>query len=353
MDWQLNAQEAANLVASAIDFHFKDTVTRQSEQAQPLLDKLEAGSKEFPGGKEFLTWAVNFDEEEGEEGYRGDEAVTFQNPANTRRAQASWYERHSGMTVTFTELNQAGINVTETTTGSRTKDQANAMATRLNNVLDEKLTDMTNRRRRTRNKMFWRDGSASNKDVPGVKYWVQDAPSSAIVIGGVDQGLNTKWRNRASLSIAANSGNATDQVLVKTLGREYRQLKRFGGNPNYLPAGSDFLDQLENELRARGTYTDAGWAKAGGKLDIGLDDVAFRGMAFQYDPTLDDMGEAKRCYFLEIGGQGLQLMHMSGERDQKHTPARPENRFVLYSSVTWKGGMICRRRNGMGVYGIA
>src|SRR3546814_5948792 len=51
-----------------------------------------------------------------------------------------------------------------------------------------------------------------------------------------------------------------NQNLVTTLQKEWRQLRRYGGAPDLVLAGSDFLEAYEKELRAKGNYTDTGWA---------------------------------------------------------------------------------------------
>lgn len=352
MDFQFTADELSNLASVALDFFMKGDIAKQTIQDKVLLKKLEASSKAFPGSKELLSWAVKGEYVTTEMGFAGDERVSYGNPAKVKRASARWYNRHAGITVTYEELQRMGIVVTETTTGSKTTDQANAAASRLEDGLADKLEDMAEGRARSRSRMFWLDGSQDAKAVPGVMYWIQDDPTAAIVVGGLDQGLLTWWRNRAQLGIVANAGNASTQVLVDVLQTEFRQATRYGQKPNAMLCGSDFLTQIERELRARGSYTETGWAGKG-KIDVSMSDPAFRGMAFEYEPILDDLGYSKRCYMLQLGGNGLRLMHMDGWRDREHNPARPEDRYTLYKAITWTGGMICRQRNGQGVYSIA
>ena len=154
-----------------------------------------------------------------------------------------------------------------------------------------------------------------------------------------------------SLAIVASTANADSLPLVTVLQNEFRQLRRYGGKPNLFLAGSDFLEQLENELRAKGTYTDKGWAENGNRIEMSADDVAFKGINVQYDPTLDDLGEAKRGYVLDT--KSIYPMVMSGEDEKQHTPARPEDRYVIYRAMTWTGGLVAKRRNSSGVYSIA
>ena len=353
MTFSLSASQIQNFMAASIEFHMRGEVAKQSIQDKHLLKMLEAGSKPFPGGKDKkITYRVKGDYVGAEEGYEGDDQVSYYNPSEIREASIIWYERHIGLTCTGTELKMAGITVTESDVKYTMKDQKQAAATRLANIWDDKMEDMTESRSRSRERMFWADGSASTKDVPGVKYWIVDNPTVPLVVAGLDQGANTWWRNRARLGIVANLANAASQVLVDTLQFEYRQLTRYGDKPTTLLCGSAFIEQLERELRARGQYTQTGWSGTG-TLDVSMGDVNFKGMRAQYEPHLDDIGESKRGYWLNIGANGLCQMHMDGELDKSHAPARDPKEYVIYMARTSTLAMKCRRRNHMGVYSIA
>jgi hypothetical protein len=81
-------------------------------------------------------------------------------------------------------------------------------------------------------------------------------------------------------------------------------------------------------------------------------DIAMRGAGtFVYDPTLDDLGSAKRCFFIDP--KHLYLMVMDGEDMKQHSPARPADKYVLYRGVTWTGGMVADQLNCHGVYEVA
>jgi hypothetical protein len=160
--------------------------------------------------------------------------------------------------------------------------------------------------------------------------------------------LNAWWQNRASLSI--NSGKvASDLTVVTKLQKEVRQLRRYGGRPTIALAGSDFLDWMEQELRSKGNFTMEGWAKSG-RIDASVADISFKGIDFEYDPTLDDMGRSKYLYLLDP--KTIYPMVIEGEDMKKHNPARPENKYAFYRAVTWVGGIVCDQRNANGVYSV-
>jgi hypothetical protein len=157
------------------------------------------------------------------------------------------------------------------------------------------------------------------------------------------------WRNRSLVGANAivydtsNGGN-----IVQTMKREIRQLRKFGGKPNVALCGADFIDAMEREYRANGQYYVDGPGKGDVDLDVGT--IRMGNLRFEYDPSLDDLGFAKRCYIWS--DKDLFLMKMPGEWNRPHAPARPVNQFVVNRSITCTGQMIARRLNSAGVYAI-
>jgi len=342
-------EQIENISNAAIEFHFqRGTVTSQTLQDKPLLDAMMKKSKNFPGGKDNITVRVKGEYETTIQGFENDDTVTYGNPANIKKAAYPWKLIHAGIKFTKHELLQDGIRVTDSSDGSSTAVASDAEKIALANILDDKLEDMQEGTDRGMNDMFWRDGTQDPKVVPGVMSFVVDDPTAAQVVGGIDQNANTWWRNRARLGMTATT--AADQNVVQLMQKDWRQLRRYGGKPNLVLAGSDFLDWFEKELRAKGNYTLEGWAKDG-KIDASVADVMFKGVELQYDPTLDDLGRAKYCYALDT--RHIFPMVIEGENMQKHNPARPEDKYVFYKAVTWVGGLVCNRRNVHQVFSIA
>jgi hypothetical protein len=129
---------------------------------------------------------------------------------------------------------------------------------------------------------------------------------------------------------------------------ERRQLIRYGGNPDTFVCGSDFLGAMELEIRANGNYSDTGFR---GGQDGSMGSMSFAGQTITYDPTLDDLGHAKRAYWFD--SRRTFLMAMENEWRKDHTPARPANQFVLYRSITSTGQMITTQPNSGVVIDIA
>jgi hypothetical protein len=85
---------------------------------------------------------------------------------------------------------------------------------------------------------------------------------------------------------------------------------------------------------------------------IAVGDTVFPGGTVpEYDPTLDDLGLSKRCYWWD--SSKVYLMAMEGEWGHKFTPSRPTNQFVVYKSLTHTGQVVGQQLNGALVIDIA
>lgn len=343
----LEIEHAGN---AAIEFHWNTPkVYSQTIQDKPLLKKMRAKTKTFPGGKDNITARVKGTYTTTIQGFDSNDTVTYGNPANIKQATAPWKLVHSGISFTMHELLKSGISITETKSGENTSNASRQEKIMLANLLNDKIEDMREGTDRGMNEMFWRDGTQDAKLVPGITSFIVDDPDAVGTVLGIDPALETYWKNRANLTITLGAGPETGAVL-NTFQTEFRQLRRFGGNPDAIYAGSDMMDRLEKELKAQGFYTQTGWAKSG-RIDGSVTDMDFKNVMIEYDPTLDDLGYEKRAYVLDCSK--IFPMVIDGENGKDHTPARPENQYVFYRARTWVGGLMCNQRNAHGVYGFA
>lgn len=340
------AQELNNISNAVLNYHVRGPAKVQILQDRPLYNDLMSGKKTFPGGKEFITYPVKGVFTTSLMGYTYDDQVTFQNPANIKRAQAPWYEMSGGVSVTMTELKKAGISVVDTN-GERTTNHSEQEIIQLTNLLDDKFEDMDEGTKRSLAEIQWRDGTQDPLVFPGIPSFITTTPTTGTTFG-IDRSANAWWRNRASMAI--NSSNPSDQNIINTFQTEIRQLRRYAKSPKHkIYAGSTFMSQFEAELRSKGNYTLEGWMKGGGAVDGGMADIMFKGIAIQYEPLLDDLGFAKRAYILDLNA--IRLRPMDGEEWKLHTPARPPERYVIYRAVTYTGALCADQLNSSGVYG--
>jgi hypothetical protein len=272
----------------------------------------------------------------------------FYTPANIKRANYPWREHHIGLTLTHTELKIDGISVIDPgSSGERTSEHSRREMTVLVGLLEDKLFDLGEQYARSFNALLYGDGVADPKALAGLKLLVADDPSVGTV-GGINRATAgfEWWRNRAHTvafgtkvtgtpalgvhgggAITANAANGG--ALLQALQSERRLLTKYGGKPDLMVAGSDFIGAMEMEIRANGNYSMTGFTR---NQDGSMGDMYFAGTEVIYDPTLDDLGLAKRAYWLDTSK--LMLMCMEDEWMHKHTPARPANQFIMYRSIT-------------------
>ncbi|WP_319496000.1 phage major capsid protein [uncultured Cohaesibacter sp.] len=360
---------------SATDYYLnKGEALQQAMQARPLVAIMERKAKEFPSGKAGLSFAIQGargangvgDPAGGGtasatlKGYEGDDTVEFYNPNEMNRVAYDWKEHHIGLSVTHTELKQDGITVTDE--AGKTAEKGGREATALVNLWENKLFDFGERYADSLNLLLWGDGTADPKALHGLQYFLLANPLAGTT-GGIDRttAIGEYFTNRArtaayKTAFDASGKPASEEIrwggdavqydvadggaLTQVLQYEKRQLIRYGGRPDVFLAGSDFIDAYEREQRANGNVQVRNYK---GNQDGAMGSVLFDGTTIEYDPTLDDMGFAKRGYWFD--SNKITLMKMQGEWRRNHNPARPHDKFVLRRSITSTGQMIAKQLN--------
>jgi hypothetical protein len=357
------AAEIANIANAALDYYWqRPEEFYQTLQDKPLLKWAETNPKKFPGGKGNISVALHGQFGDGTAnstvvGYTHNDTVGFFTPANIVRGNFPWREHHIGLTLTHTELKIDGISVVDTN-GEQTTEHTDREETVLVNLFQDKLFELGEQYARGMNGLLWGDGVADAKALAGMQYLISTVPSVG-VIAGLDQSLavNGWWRNRARTTAfgivvggtpalgawggdSIQSDPADGGALLTILQTEYRQLIRYGGKPTMALCGSDFLGAMEMEVRANGNYSMTGFQNS---RDVSVGALNYMGTPFTYDPTLDDLGKSKWCYWFDP--KKIFLVQMTDEWRKDHTPSRPANQFVLYKSITSTGQMIATQRN--------
>lgn len=345
------AAQVQNAANAALDFYVRGEAMDQAVQDKPLYDAMRKKQKTFPGGKENISIPVKGDRTTTIMGYEHDDRVSYQNPANIKRAVTPWKEIHGGIQFSGTELKKDGISVVDSTTGAKTVEHSQRELTALTGILDNKLDDMGKGWAESFNRMLWLDGSQDSKVCAGVQAYITNSPSTGVT-SGLDRAQFSWWRNRALVGANKITSSTTNQTLTKTLRKEVRQLRRYGGcRQAIVLAGSNALDKLEAEVAEKGDYTNEGFMNKG-KNEIGMADISMRGVGtFQYDPTLDDLGLSYFIYILDL--KAFRLWAMEGEDMKTHNPARPHDQYTYFRAMTWTGGTAVDQLNGNGVYEVA
>lgn len=352
-----SAAQISHALATGLDFYVKGPLFNQGIQDKPLLSKLEAKPKTFPGGNELISIGVKFEtgadgNNDAVSGFSHTDPVGFYNPGKGLRANYTWREHHIGMTLSETELKRHNILVDDKF-DNKTRRRGDPGLTVLANVMDEALEDFGEQYAKTMNALFWGDGTADLSALSGLRSIILDIPTIGVV-GGLANAVYPKWRNRAyTAAFNAHStydanfgGNkvtsspANGGALIAVLEREWLQLRRYGGKPNVFLAGSQFIDAMRIEIRANGDYSSAGF---NGTQDPSMGEIKFKGVPIVYDPTLDDLGRSKFAYI--FSDQDIYLYALEGDWRRQRNPARPYDQFVFHQSLLSTGQLIARRRN--------
>lgn len=357
------ADELANINNSVLETYIdKGKVWKQNIANKPMLDAFNAAAGKFAGGKEYVSFAVAAGQGGGSlAGYSGDDQVTYYNPTGTKRAKFPWKEHHIGITVTHTELKEDGIDVIEEGAEQSTSPMEGREEQALANLLDEKMEKLGEDYAYSLDRLVHGDGSTDAKAIAGIQSLILASPAVGTT-GTIGRPSNSWWRNRAATAAYAAAGGqdaitsstSNGGALIEFLEKEWLQLSKYrNGSTRYkIFAGSDWIAAYKKELRANGNYSMVGW-QGKGNVDGGMDDPTFKGTPIVWDPTLDDLSLAKRCYVIDMGRTGVRLLYMNGQRMKRHHPARPYDRYVMYNGITMTGVLIAKQLNTSGVYDIA
>jgi hypothetical protein len=356
------ADELANINNATLKNYLdKGTVFKQNVQNKPMLDAFNRTAGRFSSGQNLVvSLGVKAGQGGGSlQGYSGDDQVTYYNPATNKRVNYTAKEHHIGIVVTHSELKMDGIEVAED--GTETSQVDGREETALANLLDEKMDDLGEDYAKSLDSLIHLDGSADPKSLSGIASLILESPAVGST-GGLSRVGYSWWRNRAATAaygLAGGQGAITSSptnggALITFLDKEVRQLKRYArGDVTFKWfAGSSFIDAYKTELRANGHYSDT-MATDEGVPDGSIRDPKHAGNLIVYDPTLDDLGLAKRCYVIAMGRTGIQMLYFNGKRMLRHSPARPYDRYTLYNGITTTAVLAARQLNTSGVYDIA
>lgn len=344
----LNASQLLAMQESALDFYIREKVAPALHDVdRPLLKGLNAKMRTFSGGgaDRQITAPARWETQTTHQAFEFDDLVTYSNPSPQRALRYQWRQIHWGIEITETELQMAGVTVSDDMNAEMSGDEFS----RIQAVLETKMADMELGVQESLESMYWLDGTQNPKEPPGVMSLVHTNPSAPAYVGGVDQSTNAIWRNRASLGI--NVSTPSDLKLTSKLRSEELQLRKYRGRPTHRLCGSAFMDALWAEISSKGTFTQTGWA--GSAIDIGIEAPKQGGTSYVYEPFLDTLGLEKYCYVLDVGERGIYPMVMRGQNLKRRTPIRPNDKYVYMTAITHTFAMVCRNRNSSGVYSIA
>jgi len=305
-------------------------------QNKPLLRKLVDGKEEYGSGKENFSepvqGALMSDAAGFYAGVAGDDVLTFTGASAAVDTAFPFKMMWAGLQMTRDDLMKHGIDVVPNSMNVQfTGEDANRLA----DFMGTKERDFEESKAVSRNLMLWGDGTGDTKAIAGLQSIITLDPTAGSC-GGIAR-TNAWWQHIARTGV----GNAqpkvayskADQTLTQTLDYDIIQLGRYGAVTDTWLAGSDYIDAVKREMRAAGQQTVTGWADA--KTGILIKGIKLGPYDIEYDPTLDTLGFAKRCY--AFPSKTIKLRPMKGHWDRNEQRNEPADQLLYMIGTLDRG----------------
>jgi hypothetical protein len=178
---------------------------------------------------------------------------------------------------------------------------------------------------------LYSDGSSS-KQLGGLRLIIDDDPTSAGTIGGIDQVANTFWRNQ--FTAATSFTKTTARGLMNA---QWLTQVRGTDKPDLILAADDMYTPYEESLQENVRYTSTKMA------DAGFESIKYK----TADVVYDDQCPSKRMYFVNTD-----YMELCTPSDRRFTVGK--NRTVTNADydvipILFAGALTCSNRSLQGV----
>jgi uncharacterized protein YukE len=346
-----NTEQLAYAGKAAIDYFLKNDPIDQINVERPLIKKLTASMKPYAGGLQYVVEQLRKSNDSNFQSYFGDSQVSYNRKRTLDQAKFSWGAFHDGFGLNEDELAQNGITMTD----EKNSVPSDAEKVQLTNLLSENMETLKLGFQENFDLMLHRDGTGSATDIAGLDLLVSTAPTSSVVVGTINQSTNVWWQNYADIDISlATPGNLVDRMEIA-----WRETTRFGGyQPDFILAGSDFIDAYRRDAGLTVNRRFAAPAKGGATLDAATSGIFFKNVEIVWDPVFDTLDAtdapaiewSKRCYFLNT--RFLNLRPIKGHWMVSRKPPRVYDRYVHYWALTSKAALTTGKRNAHAVLSI-
>ena len=348
------ADELTQLGYIALDHYLRNKPIDEIARERPLLSKLMAGKKSFPGGKQFISEQVRKSYDSNFQWYWGDEDVSYNRKDTVMQTQFPWAGCHDGFSLNEDILLANGITVTDNA-GPSTNAGANLL--QLTNLFEENIETLRLGFEEQLDMELHRDGSHSSRAIAGLDHLVSMTPEVGRV-GGIDRATHEWWRNHAAIDVAESD-------LVNTMEGLWRDCTLNGGRPDFIIAGSAFVDAFRAAAKDEiSRYTILKTSGQNAQMDPSIEAQATStGLHFQqvpivWDPTFDalaveygDDSWLNRCYILNM--KHITLRPAAGHDMIARKPERMYNNYIWYWGLTFKGSLTMNRANCHAVVAVA
>ena len=340
------AEQISYAGKAAIDYIVRKKPEDLYNTDRPLLKKLQATKKSFPGAKQYINEKLRITNDANFQWFGPDEQVTYNRKRTLEEANFGWSSAHDGFALTEEELLQNYITVTDDKSAAPTTSEKHQFV----NLMKENTETLMMGFKEKFDLDLHRDGTQDVDAIPGLDALVSTTPSTGTV-GGIDRSVaaNVYWRNHAQLDV-------TIANLLNTMETLWRATTRVGGNtPNFILAGSTFIDTYRAAVKADLSLDVAVPPRGGYTLDGGNTGLFYKGVPIVWDPVFYDLDVAdsptqeweSRCYMLNT--RYLKLRPAQGQDMVVRRPPRAYDRYTHYWGLTWRGAMTITRPSAMAV----
>ena len=350
-----STQELQDAGKIALDFYLKNNPIDQVAVERPFLKSIMGKKKTFPGGKQYITEQLRYRYQSNFQWFNGASVVSYNKRVTIEQSQFPWRSAHDGFSLDEDRLAQNGISIDDNSKGG---NASRAEQVQLTNLLQEQTESLRLGFEEKFSMFLHLDGTSSTDAITGLDAIVATAPTSGVV-GGIDRGSNTWWRNNYTLSMTAPTTQAQAIAFLAVMETNWRACVKNGGRPDLIFAGAAFIDAYIAAMNLNGQAIQYAGGEAR-KLDGGISGVYYKGIEIQWCPEFDDNfggfvnpspSWTKRCYF--INSKHLQLRPMDGQDMVTRKPPRVYDKYVYYWALTWRGALTTNRANAHAVMALS
>lgn len=342
--------ELTQLGYVSLDAYMRNNPVDQVAVERPLLRRiLNAGGKAFNGGKQYVVEQVRHKYDSNFQFYFGASSVTYNKKDTVRQTQFTWGSMHDGFYLSEDDLLANGVTINDDQPKSATNDEK----VQLTALLEENIETLRLGFEEQFSLNAHQDGTQDADAIPGLDHLIQTDPTASSTVGGIAQDTNTWWQNNADLDVSQAN-------LIGVMETEWRNCIKNGGRPNFILAGSTFVDTFRAAadsvidrytiLNTTGQSSQFDPSVTQGDMGVSTG-LHFQGVPIMWSPefeTLDtDLSPTQewesRCYFLNT--KHLKWRPARGHNMVSRKPMREHNRYVWYWALTNKGVFSTNRRN--------
>ena len=347
----ISSTDLQELGKSSLDLYLKNDPVDQISVDIPLYRKLMSKRKAFGGAKQNVTAQIRKSHDSNFAWAYGEAPVSFNKRNTLEQVAFPWRRAVDGFYIAHDTLFANGIKVREGAHGAYKLETSEKV--QLTNLLAEQMDAFRIGFSEKLSLELHRDGTASTDAVTGLDALISLTPATGTV-GGIDRSAATYWRNNAQTAIASTTAG----TLANAMEAEWRKCIRNGGSPDFILAGSAFVDAYRQYAVTVTNNADAGKVKTidagvGSGVNTGL---YFKGVEIIWDPqfeTLDALETPsipweKRCYFINT-----RFIELHDDTLDIVSPDRPYNILALYQMINLRLALVMKRANAHSVLSIA